>query len=91
MPPEPAYTILYKHSVEKDLRKLPQEVRSAVVRKIQALAHNSRPVGAVKLRGSEHLYRVRQADYRIVYQINDGELVVLVIKVGHRKEVYRET
>jgi mRNA interferase RelE/StbE len=84
------YEIKYKKSVEKELRKLPHAPRQAVVRKILALAGNPRPAGSVKLRGSLDLYRVRHADYRVVYQVNDGRLIVLVIKIGHRREVYRD-
>ena len=84
------YSILYKKSVEKDLRKLPKSVLTAVIKKIQTLAKNPQPNGSVKLRGSTNLYRVRHSDYRIIYSINGDELVILVIKVAHRKEVYRD-
>ena len=84
------YSILYKKSVEKDLRKLPKSVLTAVIKKIQTLAKNPQPNGSVKLRGSTNLYRVRHSDYRIIYSINGDELVILVIKVAHRKDVYRD-
>lgn len=83
------YVILYKKSVDKDLRRLSKVHREAIVRKIQALAADPRPAGVVKLRGSDDLFRMRHAVYRVVYRLNDNELTVLVIKVGHRGEVYR--
>lgn len=84
------YRIEYKKSVEKELRKLPTRQLKHIVSKIQALAANPRPEGSVKLRGSIDLYRIRHAEYRVIYQIIDGTLVVLVVKVGHRREVYRD-
>lgn len=84
------YTILYKKSVEKDLRQLPQKTRVTIIRKIINLATDPQPNGSVKLRGASHLYRVRQADNRIIYSVDGGGLVVLVIKIAHRKDVYRD-
>jgi len=83
------YKILYKKSVEKDLRKLPKSSLAVIVKKIQLLAKKPQPKGSVKLHGAKNLYRIRHADYRIVYETNSSELVILVIKVAHRKEVYR--
>jgi mRNA interferase RelE/StbE len=62
----------------------------AIIEKIQALASHPRPAGYAKLHGADDLYRVRQGDYRIIYQILDKALVVIVVKIGHRKEVYRK-
>jgi mRNA interferase RelE/StbE len=84
------YTIEYKKSVEKELRKLPATQLKGVVAKICALANDPHPAGSVKLRGSSDLFRIRHADYRIIYQVQDKKLILLVIKVGHRREVYRE-
>jgi len=84
------YVILYKKSVDKDLRRLPKTHRQAIVKKIQALANDPRPVGIVKLHGSGDLFRMRHAEYRIIYRLDDGKLTVLVIKVGHRREVHRD-
>jgi mRNA interferase RelE/StbE len=84
------YTILYKKSVEKDLRKLPAAHREIIILKIQALATDPRPSSITKLRGASNLYRIRHTDYRIIYQLNDDELIVLVVKVGHRREIYRD-
>jgi mRNA interferase RelE/StbE len=84
------YTIEYKKSVEKELRKLSSSQLKGIVAKISALAVNPHPEGSVKLRGSSDLFRIRHVDYRVIYQVQDKKLTLLVIKVGHRREVYRE-
>jgi len=85
-----SYKVQYKKSVGKDLRKLPSTQLKGIIAKICALAINPHPSGSVKLRGSSDLFRVRCADYRIVYQIHDNKLIVLVVKIGHRREIYRD-
>lgn len=82
------YQLQYSKHVNKDLRKLDKGQLSAVVRRIESLADNPRPSGCIRLQGGNELYRVRQGDYRIIYGIQDDVLTVLVVKVGHRKEVY---
>lgn len=72
------------------MRKLPKTHRAAIVKKIQALANNPHPAGTVKLRGSDDLFRMRHTEYRIIYRLHEGALTILVIKVGHRREVYRD-
>jgi len=67
----------------------PKAVRKKVVERIQALADNPRPPGCEKLSGHPDRYRARQGVWRVVYAIEDEELVVFVVKVGHRREVYR--
>lgn len=84
------YTILYKKSVEKDLKKLGITPRKLLIAKIQALANNPLPTGVTKLRGSLDLFRIRCTDYRIIYRINNNQLIIMIIKVGHRREVYRD-
>lgn len=85
-----SYKIEYKKSVEKDLRKIPSTQLKGIIAKIQNLATNPHPNGSVKLRGATELFRIRFADYRILYQVIDDRLIILVIKVGHRREVYRD-
>ena len=85
-----AYEILFRESVWKDLRKIPQTHLKKILSRIENLANAPRPPGCEKLTGQE-LYRVRQGSYRIVYSIQDNELTVWVITVGHRKEVYRRS
>jgi mRNA interferase RelE/StbE len=82
------YEILFKASVWKDLKKVPKSNLRKILSRVEKLGNDPRPVGCEKLTGEE-LYRVRQGNYRIVYSIQDSELTVWVIKVGHRKDVYR--
>ena len=81
------YEIFFKESVQKDLRKVPKNNLKKILARIKKLKDNPRPVGCEKLSVQE-LYRVRQGKYRIVYSIQDNELTVWIIKVGHRKNVY---
>ena len=82
------YKIAIKPSAVKELNKLPAKDIRRVTGKIQALAINPRPPGCEKLSAQER-YRIRQGNYRIVYEIEDQELIVTVVKIGHRREVYR--
>jgi mRNA interferase RelE/StbE len=84
------YRITFKKSVAKDLKSLPKSDVIKIIAKIDTLAEDPRIVGAIKLSGNE-LYRIRQGLYRIVYEIKDQALTVLVIKVGHRSDVYKRT
>jgi len=85
-----SYTVNVSRPAEKFLRaltdkKLYQRLREA----LDALEDNSRPANCVKLQGEEELYRLRVGDYRVIYQIRDRQLIVLVLQIGHRREVYR--
>jgi mRNA interferase RelE/StbE len=82
------YEIFFKESVWKDLKKIPKRELKKILQRVEKLGDDPRPVGCEKLTGEE-LYRLRQGNYRIVYSIQDNELTVWVIKVGHRKDVYR--
>ena len=75
-------------SAVKELERVPAKDRQRIVAKIWTLAENPRPVGAEKLSG-EDKYRVRQGDYRILYEIVDSDLIVTVVRIGDRREVYR--
>lgn len=83
-----AYEIRLKRSAAKELEDVPKKERSKIVAKIQGLAKDPRPIGSEKLTAAE-LYRIRHGNYRVLYEINDGEVVVTVIRVAHRREVYR--
>ena len=83
------YSITIKRSAEKELRALPKADLQKVIKKIQALAGNPRPVGHQKLSG-ETPYRFRQGDYRILYTVDDKGRIVDIVKIGHRKEVYKK-
>lgn len=82
-----AYRIEYTKSAVKDVAALDPQVRRRVLRAIDDLAENPRQVGAIQLKGSKH-WRIRVGDYRVIYDINDGKLIVLVLRVRHRGEVY---
>lgn len=83
------YRLLIKASAAKELKAIPNKKdRQRVVKRIQGLQDDPRPRGSQKLSGRER-YRIRQGPYRIVYSIEADELVVYVVKVGHRKDVYR--
>jgi mRNA interferase RelE/StbE len=77
-------------SAVRQLRKLPAPVRGRIVEHIEALAIGPRPRGSTKLQGEDELYRIRVGDYRVIYAVRDEELIVLVLRVGHRREVYRD-
>ena len=83
------YRILIKPSATKEIDALSRKDLVRVTEKIKSLSDNPRPIGCQKLSGQEK-YRVRQGDYRIVYSIEDVVLIVLIVKVGHRREVYRQ-
>jgi mRNA interferase RelE/StbE len=83
------YRIEVKPSAVKALAGIPKPDRLRIGRVIEALADDPRPMGAVKLAGEDELYRVRSGDYRVVYQIQDRVLLVLVVRVGQRRDVYR--
>lgn len=82
------YEIRFKESVARDLKGLPREQVTAILERIAALADNPRPRGCEKLSGLER-YRIRQGHYRVIYEIRDRQLVVVVVKIGHRSHVYR--
>ena len=84
-----SYSLVIKKSAERELRALPKADVRRVTERIRGLAHNPRPPGNEKLSGQER-YRIRQGDYRIVYAVDDERRVVEIVKVGHRREVYRK-
>lgn len=75
-------------SVRKDLKGIPQKTVRRILKKIETLATDPRPPGCRKLT-SGGLYRLRTGSYRILYEIHDEEVIVIVIKVGHRRDVYK--
>lgn len=81
------YKIEFKPSVWKDLDLIAKTDRRRILKSIERLAFDPRQGGSKKLSGSER-YRIRQGNYRILYSIEDDRLVVIVVKVGHRREVY---
>jgi mRNA interferase RelE/StbE len=84
------YSVRIKKSAAKELDLIPgKKTRQKIVERIQALAVDPRPPGAEKLSNTRNKYRIRQGDYRILYEIEDDVLSLYIVKIGHRKDVYR--
>lgn len=86
---ESRYELVFKKSVAKDLRSLPKQDIKRVLERIASLAVDPRPAGCEKLTSTDR-YRIRQGIYRIVYEIQDRRLLVLIVKIAHRREVSRQ-
>ena len=86
----PRYAIEFAASADKTLARLPLVVQRRIVKAVEALAANPRPAGCIKLADTDNAWRIRVGDYRILYEIHDGRLLVLVIRIGHRKDIYRK-
>lgn len=82
------FEVIFKQSVAKDLRPIPKNEVARILKRIEALKGVPRPPGVEKLSGQE-LYRIRQGVYRILYEIKNDELIIIVVKIGHRRDVYR--
>lgn len=83
-----SYKLLITRSASKELEAVPAKDRGRIIAKIRDLEENPRPQGAEKLSGDDK-YRLRQGDYRILYEIQDKQLIVTVVRIGNRREVYR--
>ena len=83
-----SFRIEFAASVRKDFRKIPSNDAGRILKAIDGLAADPRPPQSKKLTGAE-LYRIRVGVYRVLYELHEGRLVVVVVKVAHRKEVYR--
>jgi len=83
------YEIEISRSAEKQLRKLPRKEQTRVVEAILPLADNPRPLGARKLSGYADVFRIRVGQYRILYSVSSGRLVIIILKIGHRRDVHR--
>lgn len=84
------YELSVRPSAAKDLRGIPRADVRRIVDRIERLREDPRPPGAEKLSTQER-YRIRQGNYRILYTVMDAELIVVVVKIGHRRDVYRES
>lgn len=84
-----AYTVLLRPAADRDLAKLPADIRSRLTDVLFALEHDPRPPGVTKLIGSANLWRVRVGDYRVLFEIDDPAKTVLVLRLAHRRDVYR--
>ena len=84
-----SYEIEITRTAEKQLRKLPREERGRVVAAVLGLADEPRPRGSRKLAGYDDVFRIRVGTYRVLYSVSGGRLVIIILKVGHRRDVYR--
>lgn len=82
------YRVEFSKRAEKDLRRIDSRYLSRLIEAAEALGAEPRPPGTKKLVGSEHTYRLRVGDYRIIYEIEDDKLVILVVRVRHRQSAY---
>ena len=85
----PHYRVQIERRAQKTLDALPRDVRHRIAARVDALAENPRPLGVRKLEGEEDLYRLCIGDYRVLYAIRDAALLVLVVRIADRREVYR--
>jgi mRNA interferase RelE/StbE len=83
------YRVVVTPAADRQLAKLPRSAREMVAAVLVTLGTNPRPAGCIKLTGSDDLWRIRVRQYRVIYQILDTELIVTIVKVGDRKDVYR--
>ena len=83
------YRVEFASRAQRMFRNLPADIQRRLDPALQALSQDPRPPGCKQLSGEESVWRIRVGDYRIVYQIRDNELLVLVLKMGHRREIYR--
>jgi len=82
------YQIFIEKSAQKSLSKIPSPHQGHIINKISKLSAQPRPIGAMKLSGRE-AWRIRVGSYRVIYEINDDKLTILVVTLGHRKDIYR--
>ncbi len=83
------YDLIIKPAAEKNLDKVPFPFRRRILDCMKELRNDPRPAGVVKLAGDDNLWRIRVGNYRVVYEIHDDRLIILVLRVAHRKDVYR--
>ena len=83
-----SYQVILSKSVQKELDRLPDDLATRILARLAALETNPRPADVKKLKGRD-AWRIRVGDYRVIYEIHDRQLEILVITVGHRREIYR--
>ncbi len=84
------YQVIISRTAEKQLESFPKQIANTITAKIDALATNPHPHGSIKLEGSEKEYRIRSGDYRIIYRIENALLIIEVIRIAHRRDVYKK-
>ena len=83
-----SYKVEWKRSAVKELRDLPKDAVERILKSVEQLSANPHPIGTRKLVGSEHTYRIREGNYRVLYTVTASSMVVQIIRIGHRKDVY---
>lgn len=83
------YEVEITPAAKRQIKKLTKSIQQLIVERLEELVENPRPPGVLKMEGEDNLYRVRVGDYRIIYQVQDRMLLIVVVKVGHRGNVYR--
>ena len=84
------YQIEWKSSALKELKRIDKSAVPRIINAVESLATNPRPVGVRKLKGSERSFRIRAGAYRVIYEILDNALILFIVRVRHRKDVYRD-
>ncbi len=84
-----SFRIEWKNSTLKELQKLPRQIVTRVVAAVDDLSANPYPHGVRKLVGSEHTYRIRVGDYRVIYDVFENSLIIEIVRVRHRKDIYK--
>ncbi len=85
-----SYTVIIPKPVQKQLKQLSSEIYQRIITKISKLADEPRPTGVKKLKGFDNEYRIRIGNYRVRYEINDPELIIIVVSCRHRRDIYRD-
>ncbi|MCI0639239.1 MAG: type II toxin-antitoxin system RelE/ParE family toxin [Gemmataceae bacterium] len=81
--------ILFARSARKDLEALPAQTQERILDAIETLEQDPRPSGCKKLKGTKNTFRIRVGDYRVIYEIQDDEIVVFIVRIRHRKDAYK--
>lgn len=84
------YQVEIRPAARRQIKKLPREVQAEILARLTGLADNPRPLGAEALEGSQGLYRLRSGQYRVIYSVEEQALLILVVRVAHRREAYRQ-
>lgn len=84
------YSVFIAPAAERQLKKLSSKVKSQIIPLLKSLASDPRPTGSVKLKGADNFWRIRKGTYRIVYEIQDNQLTILVVNIAHRRDVYKD-
>ncbi len=84
------YSIAFRPAAFRELAKLEADVRKRIAARIESLSKTPRPRGVEKLQGQKNRYRIRTGDYRIIYEVHDDVLLILVVRIGHRQDIYQK-